>query len=232
MDRNKVIRRSLTAAGRAVACATSFLLASALPAFAAQLDQHNDLVSTYITQMHADPLVADCAAHGNFVAGTSSVLDHVEFRPESFDSTHATITPWNDSFDEGKQRVKVDTVVSVDGVGIPQNSNDPPLDLKFPCGYVGSQMLAFSWNDPVPPARARSESAPAARGGAAVRGRHHAAGGKVKKNAAGKGTKKAVTGKGARKPSSGASSGKSRSLATKATVKKSTKKAAPAKKKS
>ena len=108
--------------------------------------------------MHADPLVADCAAHGNFIAGTSTVLDHVEFPPTSFDSAHATVTPWNDSFDEGKQRVKVDTIVTVEGIGIPQNSSEAPYDLKFRCGYVDKQMLAFSWNDPVPPAHARSST--------------------------------------------------------------------------
>lgn len=231
MDRNKAIHRSLTAAGRIVVCAASILLVTALPASAAQLDQHNDLVNTYVTTMHADPLVADCAAHGDFVASTSNVVDHVEFSPQSFDSGHATITPWNDSFDEGKQRVKVDTVVSVDGVGIPQNSSEPPLDLKFRCGYVDNQMLAFSWNDPLPPSRARSEAAPpAARAGAPARGKHHAVSGKGKGNAkagASKNTKKAVSGKSGHKSSS-AAAGKGQSHATKPAAKKT----APAKKKS
>jgi hypothetical protein len=224
MDRNTAIRRCLTAAGRVVAGATSIVLATALPAPAAQLEQHNDLVNTYITTMHADPLVADCAAHGNFVASTSSVIDHVEFSPQSFDSTHATVTPWNDSFDEGKQRVKVDTVVSVDGVGIPQDSNGSPIDLKFRCGYVGNQMLAFSWNDPVAPARARSESAPpSARASGSAHGKH-ASGAKGKgkhkgKASSGKSTKKATPGKSAHKPSAGAAS-KVQSHAKKAAVKK------------
>lgn len=190
MDRNNVaIRRSPTAAGRVALCAASLLAALALPATAAQLEQHNDLVNLYVTTMHADPLVADCAAHGNFVASTSSVIDHVEFTPQSFDSTHSTVTPWNDSFDEGKQRVKVDTVVSVKGTGVRQDSNAAPLELTFRCGYVGNQMLAFSWNDPQPPARARSESARSpARAVASAHGKH---GGKSKgKAAVGKSSRK------------------------------------------
>jgi len=228
-------------------------LAPALPASAAQLDQRNELINTYVTQMHADPLVADCAAHGNFIASMSGALDHVEFSPQSFDRSHATITPWGDSFDEGKQRVKVDTVVQVSGVGVPQNGNGPTLVLKFRCGYVGNQMLAFSWNDPVPPDRARTEGPPSARGGAPVRGQQTtAASGKGKshaKTAAGKKAKKAdakqrsakkadakKTGaaKGnASKAKSGkraatASTGKSQSTAIKPAAKKSQK--APAKK--
>ena len=158
MDRNSVSHRLLLTAGRLAACAASLVFAIAQPARADQLEQHNDLVNTFINQMHADPLVADCAAHGNFIAGTSTVLDHVEFPPTSFDSAHATVTPWNDSFDEGKQRVKVDTIVTVEGIGIPQNSSEAPYDLKFRCGYVDKQMLAFSWNDPVPPAHARTST--------------------------------------------------------------------------
>jgi hypothetical protein len=219
MDRNKAIRRSLTAAGRIVVSAASILLASALPAWAAQLDQHNDLVNSYVTTMHANPLVADCAAHGDFVASTSSAIDHVEFSPQSFDSGHAAVTPWNDSFDERKQRVKVDTVVSVDGVGIPQNSNDPPLDLKFRCGYVGNQMLAFSWNDPLPPARAHSEARlPAAHERAPEHGRHHVGKGHAKAGAS-KSTKKAASGKSAHK-SIPAAAGKARGHSTKPAAKK------------
>ena len=39
-----------------------------------------------------------------------------------------------------------------------KNGDGDPATLKFRCGYVGSQMLAFGWNDPVPPAEsARAE---------------------------------------------------------------------------
>ncbi|HEY1608698.1 MAG TPA: hypothetical protein VGG24_05490 [Paraburkholderia sp.] len=216
MDRNKAINRSLLAAGRVALCAASILLASAAPATAAELEQHNDLVNMYVTTMHADPLVADCAAHGDFVASTSNVIDHVEFTPQSFDSSHATVTPWNDSFDERKQRVKVDTVVSVGGVGIPQNSNDSPIDLTFRCGYVGNQMLAFSWNDPSPPARAHSESSRySARAGVSGHGRH-----------VGRGKGHPKAGKGVRKIEHRSSAGKAQSHATKTSAKSSVKKTA------
>jgi hypothetical protein len=166
--------------------------------------------------MHADPLVADCAAHGNFVASTSTAFDHVEFPPSSFDSAHASVTPWNDSFDEGKQRVKVDNIVTVEGLGIRQSGGGDPADLKFRCGYVGAQMLAFSWNDPVPPTRARSAEPS---GSQASSGKHKSA--KGKHSASGKTTKKATTK--SSKPSSGKSS---RTSSNKATAKKT-----PAKKK-
>ncbi|WP_322105051.1 BspC domain-containing protein [Paraburkholderia sp. J41] len=203
MDCNPASRRLLTVAGQLAACAATLLMAVAPAAHADQLDQHNDLVNNFVTQMHADPLVADCAAHGDFVASTSAALDHVEFPRSSFDSTHSSITPWGDSFDEGKQRVKVDTIVTVEGVGVSKDSGDSPYDLKFRCGYVGQQMLAFSWNDPVPPARAHSERAAAPPASAHAKGKHA-----TKKGVKGS-SKKAAPGKSSHKPS--ASSGKSTS---------------------
>jgi hypothetical protein len=197
-------------------CAASLSLICSAPAFADQLEQHNDLVNKFVNDMHADPLVADCAAHGNFVASTSTAFDHVEFPPSSFDSAHASVTPWNDSFDEGKQRVKVDNIVTVEGLGIRQSGGGDPADLKFRCGYVGAQMLAFSWNDPVPPTRARSAEPS---GSQASSGKHKSA--KGKHSASGKTTKKATTK--SSKPSSGKSS---RTSSNKATAKKT-----PAKKK-
>ncbi|MEX3583678.1 MAG: hypothetical protein VB137_16020 [Burkholderia sp.] len=142
--------------GKLAACVAGLSLALFAPAFADLLDQRTELINKYVTEMHADPLVADCAAHGNFIASTSNAFDHVEFPPSAFDIGNATITPWSDSFDEGKQRIKVDSIVTVEGLGIPQSGSDP-ASLKFRCGYVGSQMLAFSWSDPVPPARPRVE---------------------------------------------------------------------------
>ncbi|NUY35034.1 hypothetical protein F0160_31810 [Paraburkholderia sp. JPY303] len=177
MDRTNVPSRLLRVIGRLATCAASLSLICAAPAFADQLEQHNDLVKRFITEMHADPLVADCAAHGDFVASTSTAFDHVEFPSSSFDSAHSSVTPWNDSFDEGKQRVKVDSIVTVEGVGVRQNNSGEPADLKFRCGYVGSQMLAFSWNDPVPPNRARSEGSGKHKSG---KGKH-AVGGKTPK---------------------------------------------------
>ncbi|RKR42486.1 hypothetical protein [Paraburkholderia sp. BL17N1] len=199
MDRTNVPRRLLRLVGRLATCAASLSLICSAPAFADQLEQHNDLVNKFVNDLHADPLVADCAAHGNFVASTSTAFDHVEFPPSSFDSAHASVTPWNDSFDEGKQRVKVDNIVTVEGLGIRQSGSGDPADLKFRCGYVGAQMLAFSWNDPVQPARARSSEPSGSR---ASSGKHKSA--KGKHSASGKTTKKATTK--SSKPSSGKSS--------------------------
>ncbi|HXZ09746.1 MAG TPA: hypothetical protein VEI25_16975 [Paraburkholderia sp.] len=175
--------------GRLGAIAASLSLAVTAPAFADQLEQHNELASKFVKEMHADPLVADCAAHANFVASTSTAFDHVEFPPSSFDSAHASITPWNDSFDEGKQRVKVDNIVTVEGLGVPPSGGGTPMDLKFRCGYVGSQMLAFSWNDPVPPARAHSPGSSSKK--KAVKGKHGASGKTSKKSTTGKSASKA-----------------------------------------
>lgn len=163
------------------------------PAIADQLEQHNELVDKFVNEMHADPLVADCAAHGNFVASTSTAFDHVEFPPSSFDTAHSSVTPWNDSFDEGKQRVKVDNIVTVEGLGVRQGSSDDPADLKFRCGYVGNQMLAFSWNDPVPPAKARPAPAPGKH--KAAKGKHSTGGKSSTKKSSGKSAKKATSSK-------------------------------------
>jgi hypothetical protein len=189
MDRTNALRRLLRLVGRLGAIAASIsLVVCTAPAFADQLEQHNELASKFITDMHADPLVADCAAHANFVASTSTAFDHVEFPPSSFDSAHASITPWNDSFNEGKQRVKVDSIVTVEGLGVPQSGNGSPMDLKFRCGYVGSQMLAFSWNDPVPPAKARSGASSSKKKGA--KGKHGASGNTSKKSTSSKSSNK------------------------------------------
>ncbi|WP_144108282.1 BspC domain-containing protein [Paraburkholderia sp. BCC1886] len=188
MDRTNVPRRLLRLIGRLATCAAALSLICTAPAFADQLEQHNDLVNRFVNDMHADPLVADCAAHGDFVASTSTAFDHVEFPPSSFDSAHASVTPWNDSFDEAKQRVKVDNIVTVEGLGVRQSGDGDPAALKFRCGYVGAQMLAFSWNDPVPPARAQSSGssshsrASGKHGGA--RGKHAASGKGAKKSTA------------------------------------------------
>jgi len=202
MDCTNAPRRLLRLVGRLARFAASLSLACTAPAFADQLEQHNDLVNKFVNEMRADPLVADCAAHGNFVASTSTAFDHVEFPPSSFDSAHASITPWNDSFDEGKQRVKVDNIVTVEGLGIRQNGAGDAADLKFRCGYVGSQMLAFSWNDPVPPTRARSVEQPQSR---ATSGKHR--GSKGKQAASGKSAKKS-TAKSSKSTSSKSSSKK------------------------
>ncbi|CAJ4221848.1 hypothetical protein X888_1560 [Burkholderia pseudomallei MSHR4377] len=188
MDSFPASLRLLGALGKLTACAAGLSLALAAPAFADLLDQRAELVNKYVNEMHADPLVADCAAHGNFIASTSSAFDHVEFAPNAFDSGSASITPWNDSFDEGKQRVKVDNIVTVEGLGVRASGGDPE-PLKFRCGYVGTQMLAFSWNDPVPPAKPRAERATSSK----KKLRAHSGKGKVKAKATGKSGKRAVS---------------------------------------
>ena len=187
MDRTNVPRRLLRVVGRLAAYAASLSLMCIAPAFADQLEQHNELVEKFVNDMHADPLVADCAAHGSFVASTSTVFDHVEFPPSSFDSAHSAVTPWNDSFDEGKQHVKVDSIVTVEGLGVRNDGGGDPSDLKFRCGYLGSQMLAFSWNDPVPMPKPRAEPSSGTHKGGKGK---HSTGGKSTKKSSGKSSKK------------------------------------------
>jgi hypothetical protein len=148
-------RRLLRLVGRLAVCAS---LACAVSAFADTLDERNELIHHFVTDFNANPLAADCAAHGSFVASTSTAFDHVDFPATSFDNSHFTIEPWNDSFDDKKQKIKVDNVVTVEGNGVPKAGEGDPKLLKFRCGYVGSQMLAFGWNDPVPPLRAQSHA--------------------------------------------------------------------------
>lgn len=158
MESNYAPRRLLRLVGRLAVCAS---LACAVSAFADSLDERNELIHHFVIDFQANPLIADCAAHGNFIASTSSAFDRVEFPATSFDAAHSSIEAWNDSFDEKKQRIKVDNVVTVEGQGMPKSGERDPTPLKFRCGYVGSQMLAFGWNDPVPPLRARAEPHPA-----------------------------------------------------------------------
>ena len=178
MDSIQVPRRLLRLVGRVVAIASVATIASALcsaAAFADTLDERNELVNHFVTDFNANPLMADCAAHGSFVASTSTAFDRVEFPASSFDAAHGSIVPWNDSFDDHKQRIKVDNVVTVEGLGV-KDGDSSPSTLRFRCGYVGSQMLAFGWNDPVPAARPRAE--PGSSHGA--RGKHRVVKGKGK----------------------------------------------------
>jgi hypothetical protein len=190
MDSSPASHRILGAFGKLAACIASLSFVCATPALADLLDQRAELINKYVNDMHADPLVADCAAHGNFIASTSNAFDRVEFPPSAFDPSSATITPWNDSFDQGKQRVKVDNIVTVEGLGIRNNGGDP-ANLKFRCGYVGTQMLAFSWNDPVPPARPHAERPASTK----KKLKAHAGKGKTKAKASSKSGKKSATAK-------------------------------------
>jgi len=141
------------------------LFMPAASAQADQLEQHDSLVEKYITEQHASPLVADCAAHAVFVVSTSSFYDHADFADDALDDQHATVQPWNDAFDNGKQRIKVDTIVTVDGLGFRKSGHGEQDPLKFKCGFFDNKLLAFSYNDPVPPAVAASTSKHHGKGG-------------------------------------------------------------------
>lgn len=132
---------------------TSLFLIFSAPVFANLIDQHIKLVNKFINDMNADPIVADCAAHGSFIASTSKAFSYVYFPSNSFKHGKFTVTPWNDSFDQEKQRVKVDSIITVNGFGVTKD-NRHSTALKFRCGYVGMQILAFNWNDPVSPLKA------------------------------------------------------------------------------
>jgi hypothetical protein len=155
MDCTNTLRQLLRWVGCVPGC---LAVALALPAHADQLEQHNDLVYQYVNAQHANPLAADCAAHAVFVVGTSTLYDHIDFPDSAFDAGHASVVPWDQPFDNGKQRIKVDTIVQVEGLGFRKAEHDSPDALKFRCGYFENKMLAFSWNDPVPPAVAQSRS--------------------------------------------------------------------------
>jgi hypothetical protein len=126
------------------------------PAYADQIEQHDSLVQKYVTEQHANPLVADCAAHASFVVSTSSYYDRAEFPENTLDNEHAQTQPWNEAFDNGKQRIKVDTMVTITGQGYRKDPHAAPDPLTFKCGYVDNKMLAFSYNDPVPSAVSHS----------------------------------------------------------------------------
>ncbi|RQS64436.1 hypothetical protein DID96_27965 [Burkholderia sp. Bp8963] len=187
MDSSPASLRIFRAFGKLAACVAGLSLALPAPVLADLLDQRSELINKFVNDMHADPLVADCAAHGSFIASTSSAFDRVDFPSNAFDNGNAAITPWNDSFDQGKQRTKVDNIVTVDGLGI-RKDGGAPTPLKFRCGYVGQQMLAFSWNDPVPPLKPRVERpAPTTK-----KFKGKSAKGKAKAKATGRTTRQAV----------------------------------------
>jgi len=142
--------------------------------FTEQLDSHTALVQQLIDKQHAQPLVADCAAHAAFVVPTSPVYDHVEFLPTSLDAQHASAEPWNQPFDDGKQHITVDTLVLVNGLGYRKNAGEDsqPDLLKFRCGYIADKLLAFAYNEP------DLHMIPHNEGGTPRRGRHGVARGR------------------------------------------------------
>jgi hypothetical protein len=133
-------------------------IAHSLSARGSDLERHNELVKTFVIEGGAYPLVADCAAHADFVMRTLPAFGGVQFPANAFDSEHSSVIPsWNERFDRSKQQVKVDTIVSVVGLAIRNSRTATPQALKFRCGYEdgggdGMFMLAFSWSkSPLPP---------------------------------------------------------------------------------
>lgn len=124
------------------------LAAASLAAHADQLQQHQQLVETYIQQQHADPLVADCAAHANFVVSTVPGYDSVSYADDAFDADHAHIEPWQKPFDDGKQKIEVATVVTLDGIGHRPNGRTDVLHIR--CGYNEGRLMAFGYTSPLP----------------------------------------------------------------------------------
>lgn len=109
-----------------------------------------DLVKQFIAEQQANPLVADCAAHARFVATTLPLYTRIEFPDGALDTGQASILPWNQAFGNAKQRVKVDTMVLISGVGYRKPERSKPDVLQFRCGYSANQLMAFDYNEPKP----------------------------------------------------------------------------------
>jgi hypothetical protein len=186
-----------------------------LPAHADQVEQHGNLVQKYITEQHANPLVADCAAHANFVVSTSTYYDRADFPPDTLDDEHAKTQPWNDSFDNGKQRIKVDTIVTITGQGYRKDANSTAEPLTFKCGYVDNKMLAFSYDDPGAPAAAQVSSRH--HGKAGKNGRHSKKGHAGKVSAGKRGTSHSKTSHGGKTAKTGKTVAKRKTAAKKTT---------------
>ncbi|BBO60008.1 BspC domain-containing protein [Mycoavidus sp. B2-EB] len=131
-----------------------------LPSHAGRRDEHLDLVKQFITQQQATPLVADCAAHASFVVTTLPLYTRIEFPDGALDNGQASLLPWHQPFNNKKQRVKVDTIVSISGVGYRKAERSKPDVLEFRCGYLANQLLAFDYNEPKPASVKRKTAAP------------------------------------------------------------------------
>jgi hypothetical protein len=197
-----------------------------LPLSAAHADplvDHDAMVQQLIQQQHANPLVADCAAHAAFVVPTSRLYDHVEFLPAELDEQHATTEPWNQPFDDRKQRVNVETMVQVSGLGYRKDAGDAgqPDLLHFRCGYVQDKLLAFGYNEPPQATPPVTEHASRSRGGArhAVHGRTTRGNGRHATKGATRSTAKASSKSHGNAKSSSRSSGKSAAKSSKASSK-------------
>lgn len=120
-----------------------------LSAHADQLiDQHDQLVKQFETERHANPLIADCAAHASFVVSTAPGYDSVVYPPTALDADHAHIEPWQKPFDDRKQRINVSTVVTIDALGHRPSGKEDPIHIR--CGYNEGQLMAFTYKAPLP----------------------------------------------------------------------------------
>jgi len=126
------------------------MVLSPLSSYAGRRDEHLGLVRQFITEQQASPLVADCAAHASFVATTLPLYTRIEFPDGALDSGQARILPWHQPFNNSKQRIKVDTIVLISGVGYRKPERSKPDVLQFRCGYVANQLFAFDYNEPKP----------------------------------------------------------------------------------
>ncbi|AKM33042.1 hypothetical protein AB870_19925 [Pandoraea faecigallinarum] len=135
------------AAGIAAVAAPLCLSAFTAPAQAFTLEQHRALVEQFINTRHADPLVADCAAHASFVVATLPGYESVEYNETALDPGHAKIEPWNGPFDDRKQRVDVTQMVELDGVG--KRTSGQTDNIHIRCGYADGRMMGFDYTSPL-----------------------------------------------------------------------------------
>ncbi|AHN74217.1 MULTISPECIES: BspC domain-containing protein [Pandoraea] len=137
------------AASASIAVAAPFCLSAfAAPAQAFTLEQHRALVEQFINTRHADPLVADCAAHASFVVATLPGYESVEYADNALDADHAKVAPWSGPFDDRKQRVDVTQMVELDGIG--KRTTGQTDNIHIRCGYADGRMMGFDYTSPLP----------------------------------------------------------------------------------
>ncbi|MFJ2991865.1 BspC domain-containing protein [Pandoraea sp. NPDC087047] len=142
-----VMRAVRQVAGIATVAAPLCLSAFTAPAQAFTLEQHRALVEQFINTRHADPLVADCAAHASFVVATLPGYESVEYGDTALDPEHAKIEPWSGPFDDRKQRVDVTQMVELDGVG--KRTSGQTDNIHIRCGYAEGRMMGFDYTSPL-----------------------------------------------------------------------------------
>lgn len=134
-------------AGIAAVAAPLCLSVFTTPVQAFTLEQHRALVEQFINTRHADPLVADCAAHASFVVATLPGYESVEYGETALDPEHAKVEAWNGPFDDRKQRVDVSQMVELDGVG--KRTTGQTDNIHIRCGYADGRMMGFDYTSPL-----------------------------------------------------------------------------------